>query len=217
MEAAPAARRAAPAWKCRSTMQSAYPSTVRMVSARRAGIGASLGGARAQAARRSPRSPRSRRLDPCPPRCLTLEHRALLAPGTTAHPPSRTPAHPAARPPAHPPTQSPARLPARPPAHPPTHPRTLERLALGGGGKLAGALGGQDDAAQACHGGLKGQPRSGGRLVEQGGHDQALQALGLGAARPDLLHLPGHLEDPGQGLLVELLALDHVLQRGIQP
>jgi hypothetical protein len=33
-DAAAAARFAEPDWKCRSTMQSAYPSTVRMVSAR---------------------------------------------------------------------------------------------------------------------------------------------------------------------------------------
>lgn len=97
----------------------------------------------------------------------------------------------------------------------PTQELTFQGLALGGGGELAGVLGGEHLPAEPPHGGLEGEARARGRLVEERGHEVTLEdaappgAAGRGPALQGL-HLPRHLEDLRQRVPVELLRLDHV-------
>lgn len=90
--------------------------------------------------------------------------------------------------------------------------RTFQGLPFRRRRELPGVLRRQDLTTEALHGGLEGEPRPRGGLVEQSGHQMAPQDLALRSALLDPLHPASNLEDGGQDFPVELLGLDHVLE-----
>ena len=89
----------------------------------------------------------------------------------------------------------------------------LQGLALGHGAELAGGLGAQRLTPKPEHGGLEAEAGAGARLVEEAGHDAALQLVATATAN-DPLHVLSRAEDPVKQGSVELLAFDHVSQLG---
>ncbi|VTR64228.1 hypothetical protein DESC_150042 [Desulfosarcina cetonica] len=89
-----------------------------------------------------------------------------------------------------------------------------QALPLGGAGEFAGIFGGDHRPAQTQHGALEGKARSRGGLIEQRGHDAAVQGLGEAVFTGQIgLHLVGGTKHRLQQRAVKLLGFDDMIQR----